>query len=77
MSSVPSLPLLVFHRDLHWGNILVKTTKQKECSYLLNGQTHSIVTRGVQVNIIDYSLSRMEIGRPLACLSWLFVLFGL
>ncbi|XP_031416225.1 uncharacterized protein haspin isoform X2 [Clupea harengus] len=56
------------HRDLHWGNILVKTTKQKECSYLLNGQTHSIVTRGVQVNIIDYSLSRMEIdGLTVSC----------
>ncbi|XP_031415214.1 serine/threonine-protein kinase haspin-like [Clupea harengus] len=26
------------HRDLHWGNILVKTTKQKECSCILNGK---------------------------------------
>ncbi|XP_062376524.1 uncharacterized protein haspin isoform X2 [Sardina pilchardus] len=56
------------HRDLHWGNVLVKTTKQKECDYVLSGQTHSLETRGVQVNIIDYSLSRLEIdGLTVSC----------
>ncbi|XP_018551377.1 LOW QUALITY PROTEIN: uncharacterized protein haspin [Lates calcarifer] len=49
------------HRDLHWGNVLVKTTKQKKGSFLLNGTTHSLETRGVLVRIIDYSLSRLEI----------------
>uniref|UniRef100_UPI0037E88EBE serine/threonine-protein kinase haspin n=1 Tax=Semicossyphus pulcher TaxID=241346 RepID=UPI0037E88EBE len=49
------------HRDLHWGNVLVKTTKQKMGSFLLNGAVHSLETRGVLVRIIDYSLSRLEI----------------
>ncbi|XP_040002636.1 uncharacterized protein haspin [Xiphias gladius] len=49
------------HRDLHWGNVLVKTTKQKTGSFLLNGTAHSLETKGVLVRIIDYSLSRLEI----------------
>ncbi|XP_051801352.1 serine/threonine-protein kinase haspin, partial [Acanthochromis polyacanthus] len=49
------------HRDLHWGNVLVKTTKQKTGSFLLNGTAHSVETKGVLVHIIDYSLSRLEI----------------
>ncbi|CAJ1052236.1 serine/threonine-protein kinase haspin [Xyrichtys novacula] len=49
------------HRDLHWGNVLVKTTKQKTGSFLLNGAAHSLETKGVLVRIIDYSLSRLEI----------------
>ncbi|XP_075318467.1 uncharacterized protein haspin [Odontesthes bonariensis] len=49
------------HRDLHWGNVLVKTTRQKRGSFLLNGTTRSVETKGVLVRIIDYSLSRLEI----------------
>ncbi|XP_069553603.1 uncharacterized protein haspin [Brachyistius frenatus] len=49
------------HRDLHWGNVLVKTTRQKMGSFLLNGTTHGVETKGVLVRIIDYSLSRLEI----------------
>lgn len=49
------------HRDLHWGNVLVKTTKEKTGSFLLNGTAHSVETKGVLVRIIDYSLSRLEI----------------
>ncbi|XP_017270392.1 serine/threonine-protein kinase haspin [Kryptolebias marmoratus] len=49
------------HRDLHWGNVLVKTTNQKAGSFCLNGTTHSVETKGVLVRIIDYSLSRVEI----------------
>ncbi|XP_054460473.1 uncharacterized protein haspin [Anoplopoma fimbria] len=49
------------HRDLHWGNVLVKTTKQKTASFLLNGAAHSLETKGVLVRVIDYSLSRLEI----------------
>ncbi|XP_061563533.1 uncharacterized protein haspin [Cololabis saira] len=49
------------HRDLHWGNVLVKTTRQRTGSFLLNGAAHSVETKGVLVRIIDYSLSRLEI----------------
>ncbi|XP_066516326.1 uncharacterized protein haspin isoform X2 [Hoplias malabaricus] len=56
------------HRDLHWGNILVKTTKEKNNNFLLNDTAYSIETRGVHVNIIDYSLSRLEIdGLTVSC----------
>ncbi|XP_031985877.1 serine/threonine-protein kinase haspin [Corvus moneduloides] len=48
------------HRDLHWGNVLVKNTDVKELQYVLNGATHSIPTAGIHVNIIDYTLSRLE-----------------
>ncbi|XP_034608581.1 serine/threonine-protein kinase haspin [Trachemys scripta elegans] len=48
------------HRDLHWGNILVKKTNLKELSYTLNGAVYTIPTKGIHVNIIDYTLSRME-----------------
>ncbi|XP_029285953.1 uncharacterized protein haspin [Cottoperca gobio] len=56
------------HRDLHWGNVLVKTTKEKKGSFLLNGAAHSLETKGVLVRIIDYSLSRLEIdGLTVSC----------
>ncbi|XP_075948086.1 uncharacterized protein haspin [Anarhichas minor] len=56
------------HRDLHWGNVLVKTTKQKTGSFFLNGTAHSLDTKGVLVRIIDYSLSRLEIdGLTVSC----------
>ncbi|XP_056362841.1 serine/threonine-protein kinase haspin [Oenanthe melanoleuca] len=48
------------HRDLHWGNVLVKRTEVKELQYVLGGETHSIPTAGIHVNIIDYTLSRLE-----------------
>ncbi|XP_067260851.1 uncharacterized protein haspin isoform X1 [Chanodichthys erythropterus] len=56
------------HRDLHWGNILVKNVKHKHNKFILNGTVHSVETRGVHVNIIDYSLSRLEIdGLTVSC----------
>ncbi|XP_027546947.1 serine/threonine-protein kinase haspin [Neopelma chrysocephalum] len=48
------------HRDLHWGNVLVKKTDAKELHYVLNGTTHTIPTAGIHINIIDYTLSRLE-----------------
>ncbi|XP_075847847.1 serine/threonine-protein kinase haspin [Microtus pennsylvanicus] len=48
------------HRDLHWGNVLLKKTNLRELRYTLNGKTSTIPTHGLQVNIIDYTLSRLE-----------------
>ncbi|XP_064250714.1 serine/threonine-protein kinase haspin [Passer domesticus] len=48
------------HRDLHWGNVLVKSTEVRELHYVLNGETRCIPTAGIHVNIIDYTLSRLE-----------------
>lgn len=54
----------------------MKNTKQKHSEFILNGAVHSTETRGVHVNIIDYSLSRLEIGESKAifylyCISFL------
>ncbi|XP_058532271.1 serine/threonine-protein kinase haspin [Ochotona princeps] len=48
------------HRDLHWGNVLLKKTNVRELQYTLKGETRAIPTCGLQVNIIDYTLSRLE-----------------
>uniref|UniRef100_UPI00398EB541 serine/threonine-protein kinase haspin isoform X2 n=1 Tax=Pristiophorus japonicus TaxID=55135 RepID=UPI00398EB541 len=47
------------HRDLHWGNVLIKETDIKQIEYKLCGKTFNIDTHGFMVNIIDYTLSRM------------------
>ncbi|XP_067885941.1 uncharacterized protein haspin [Heterodontus francisci] len=47
------------HRDLHWGNVLIKKTDIKQVEYKLCGNTFNIDTHGFMVNIIDYTLSRM------------------
>ncbi|XP_078267036.1 uncharacterized protein haspin [Rhinoraja longicauda] len=47
------------HRDLHWGNILVKKTAIKQVQYRLCGNTYNINTHGYLAHIIDFTLSRM------------------
>lgn len=48
------------HRDLHWGNILVKPTTVAELTFLVEGRLVTARTHGIQATIIDYTLSRME-----------------
>lgn len=49
------------HRDLHWGNVLLTTVeKNKTVTYKLNGQSYELLTRGVEVAVIDFTLSRIE-----------------
>ena len=48
------------HRDLHWGNVLIKDTKEKYISFVINGDTFLVETGGVKTHIIDFSLSRLE-----------------
>lgn len=47
------------HRDLHWGNVLLIPTDDKEIIFKLNGKEIKIPTHGVKATIIDYTLSRM------------------
>ncbi|XP_051900349.1 uncharacterized protein haspin [Pristis pectinata] len=47
------------HRDLHWGNVLIKKTSIKQVEYKLCGNTFNINTHGYVAHIIDYTLSRM------------------
>lgn len=46
------------HRDLHWGNILVKETDETEIEFNFEGKVIKVPTHGVKATIIDYTLSR-------------------
>ncbi|XP_053322690.1 serine/threonine-protein kinase haspin [Spea bombifrons] len=48
------------HRDLHWGNLLIEKSKSQTVTALLDGEMINIPTSGVQVKIIDYTLSRLD-----------------
>ncbi|KAH8391708.1 hypothetical protein KR009_001713, partial [Drosophila setifemur] len=49
------------HRDLHWGNILIKKTNKKQICFKLSNNNLTVYTKGVNVTIIDYTLSRITI----------------
>ncbi|CAG8573121.1 20586_t:CDS:2 [Dentiscutata erythropus] len=52
------------HRDLHWGNITIKPTKNKVVTYELPSAEINVQvpTYGIRAFIIDYTLSRMQRG---------------
>ncbi|XP_064631085.1 uncharacterized protein LOC135489595 isoform X2 [Lineus longissimus] len=52
--------LMFEHRDLHWGNILVKPTGEQTLPFVVNDAVVDIPCYGVQATIIDFTLSRME-----------------
>ena len=47
------------HRDLHWGNVLIKATDRKFVNYIVDGNCYRVDTLGVETTIIDFSLSRL------------------
>ena len=60
--SVAEISLTFEHRDLHWGNVLIKKTKWKEIHYKLCGKDIYVKSAGVFVSIIDFTLSRLTKG---------------
>ena len=49
------------HRDLHWGNVLIsKTNSDSLIKYILNGHEFYVPSNGIQVSIIDFTLSRVK-----------------
>ncbi|XP_076805930.1 uncharacterized protein LOC143449563 [Clavelina lepadiformis] len=50
------------HRDLHWGNILIRSDGSNETEYTCCGKTNQISTCGLRVHIIDFTLSRISKG---------------
>lgn len=49
------------HRDLHWGNILLKSVRATtKLHYYINGDKIVVDSKGVEVTIIDFTLSRVE-----------------
>lgn len=47
------------HRDLHWGNILVRPTEEKSFIYSLDSESLEVKSEKIQATIIDFSLSRL------------------
>lgn len=48
------------HRDLHWGNILIrKGDENKKVSFTINDFEIEINTYGVEISIIDFTMSRI------------------
>lgn len=37
------------HRDLHWGNVLVKPTSDKYIEFIFDGKTILVPSKGVKV----------------------------
>lgn len=60
--AVAEVTLEFEHRDLHWGNVLIKKTPAKHITFKLNGKEFLVPSNGIQVTIIDYTLSRMSYG---------------
>ncbi|KAK9864831.1 hypothetical protein WJX84_011707 [Apatococcus fuscideae] len=48
------------HRDLHWGNLLIKRTTESCIKACSRGVDITCQTNGVAVTLIDFTLSRLE-----------------
>ena len=48
------------HRDLHIGNVLVKSTTQETLTFTIDGCRIAFRTHGVLVKIIDFTNSRLQ-----------------
>lgn len=48
------------HRDLHWGNILVRNTEHDITDFVVSGCPYEVPTGKVEVSIIDFTLSRIS-----------------
>ncbi|KAK3878454.1 hypothetical protein Pcinc_016912 [Petrolisthes cinctipes] len=48
------------HRDLHWGNILVASTRQTKFSFKVDSETYTLKTHGLKATVIDFTLSRLK-----------------
>lgn len=57
------------HRDLHWGNVLVRPTDTENIKYRLKGKPVSVPSQGVEASVIDFTMSRLTKGKLLKTLS--------
>ncbi|GJQ69465.1 Haspin [Trypoxylus dichotomus] len=48
------------HRDLHWGNVLISSTDSTAITFKLDGKCVNLPTYGIQLAIIDFTLSRVS-----------------
>ena len=60
------VPARFEHRDLHWGNVLIKEVKAgQKVEYRMGGDLYKVATEGVVATIIDFSLSRAVVDGQL------------
>ncbi|EEC13726.1 hypothetical protein IscW_ISCW010643 [Ixodes scapularis] len=50
------------HRDLHCDNVLVRPCPARTLQFTLGGRAVRVPSRGIEVSIIDFDLSRMQYG---------------
>ncbi|KAF0291494.1 putative serine/threonine-protein kinase haspin [Amphibalanus amphitrite] len=48
------------HRDLHWGNVLLREEDTDHLPGLLGGRRYRLPTAGLRATIIDFTLSRLR-----------------
>ncbi|XP_013661951.1 serine/threonine-protein kinase haspin homolog isoform X3 [Brassica napus] len=53
------------HRDLHWGNILLSRNNSSTLPFIVEGKQVFVKTFGVQISIIDFTLSRINTGEKI------------
>ncbi|XP_010544136.1 PREDICTED: serine/threonine-protein kinase haspin homolog [Tarenaya hassleriana] len=53
------------HRDLHWGNILLSRNDSVKLTFTLEEKHMIVRTFGVQISIIDFTLSRINTGEKI------------
>ncbi|XP_045188775.2 uncharacterized protein LOC123546503 [Mercenaria mercenaria] len=47
------------HRDLHWGNVLVRPTEKEDITFKLLGKPITVPSQGVEASVIDFTMSRL------------------
>ncbi|XP_061944895.1 serine/threonine-protein kinase haspin homolog [Populus nigra] len=53
------------HRDLHWGNILLRRNDSNTVQFILEGKKMIFRTSGLLISIIDFTLSRINTGQDI------------
>ncbi|XP_034896295.2 LOW QUALITY PROTEIN: serine/threonine-protein kinase haspin homolog [Populus alba] len=53
------------HRDLHWGNILLRRNESATVQFILEGKKMIFRTSGLLISIIDFTLSRINTGQDI------------
>ena len=48
------------HRDLHWGNVLLREEEAESLPGLLHGRQYRLPTAGLRATLIDFTLSRLR-----------------
>ena len=48
------------HRDLHWGNVLLREEAADWLPGLLRGRRYRLPTAGLRATLIDFTLSRLR-----------------